>query len=127
MINVTIWNEYIWEQQDELVKKIYPNGIHNCIKEFLEKDKELNIATATMEEKDHGLTEAKLNETNVLIWWGHRAHNEVEDRIVDRVQCRVLEGMGLLVLHSGHESKIFSRLIGTNGSIASYRETGEKE
>ena len=127
MINVTIWNEFIWEQQDELVKKIYPNGIHNCIKEFLEKDKELNITTATMKEKDHGLTEAKLKDTNVLIWWGHVAHNEVQDKIVDRVRSRVLEGMGLLVLHSGHESKIFTRLIGTNGSIASYRETGEKE
>ena len=111
MINVTIWNEYIWEQQDELVKKIYPNGIHNCIKEFLEKDKQLNITTATMKEKDHGLTEVKLNDTNVLIWWGHVAHNAVQDKIVDRIRSRVLEGMGLLVLHSGHESKIFTRLI----------------
>ena len=127
MINVTIWNEYIWEQQDELVKKIYPNGIHNCIKEFLEKDKELNITTATMKEKDHGLTEAKLKDTNVLIWWGHVAHNEVQDKIVDRIRSRVLEGMGLLVLHSGHESKIFTRLVGTNGNIASYRHSGEKE
>ena len=127
MINVTIWNENIHEQQDEIVKKIYPNGMHNCIKEFLEKDKKLNVSTATMEEKDHGLTDAKLKDTNVLIWWGHIAHNEVQDKIVDRVCSRVLEGMGLLVLHSGHESKIFTRLVGTNGNIASYRETGEKE
>ena len=127
MINVTIWNEFIHEQKNELVKKIYPKGMHDCIKEFLEKDKKLKISTATLEEKDHGLTEAKLNETNVLIWWGHLAHNTVEDRIVDRVQHRVLEGMGLLVLHSGHESKIFMRLMGTNGKISGFRESGEKE
>ena len=127
MINITIWNEYIHEQNDEAVKKIYPEGMHGCIKKFLEKNKEFNISTATLKEKDHGLTEDKLNKTDVLIWWGHLAHTKVEDMIVDRVQRRVLEGMGLLVLHSGHESKIFSRLIGTNGSIASYRETGEKE
>ena len=127
MINVTIWNEFIHEQKNELVKKIYPKGMHDCIKEFLEKDKKLKISTATLEEKDHGLTDAKLNETNVLIWWGHLAHNTVEDRIVDRVQNRVLEGMGLLVLHSGHESKIFMRLMGTNGKISGFRESGEKE
>ena len=84
MINVTIWNENIHEQQDEIVKKIYPNGMHNCIKEFLEKDKKLNVSTATMEENDHGLTDAKLKDTIVLIWWGHIAHNEVLDKIVDR-------------------------------------------
>ena len=66
MINVTIWNEFIHEQKNEVVKKIYPKGMHDCIKEFLEKDKKLKISAATLEEKDHGLTEAKLNETNMF-------------------------------------------------------------
>ena len=127
MINITIWNEYIHEQNDEAVKKIYPEGMHGCIKKFLEKNKEFNISTATLEEKDHGLTEDKLNKTDVLIWWGHLAHTKVEDMIVDRVQRRVLEGMGLLVLHSGHESKIFMKLMGTKGKISGFRESGERE
>ena len=46
-----------------------------------------------------------LDNTDVLIWWGHMAHHEVADEIVDRVYKRVLEGMGLIVLHSGHASK----------------------
>ena len=110
MVNLVIWNEFVHEQEDEHVKSIYPKGIHGCIKEFLSDDKSLNIKTATLEEEDHGLSEELLDKTDVLIWWGHKAHKLVEDKIVDRVQQRVLEGMGLLVLHSGHHSKIFKRM-----------------
>ena len=126
MVNLVIWNEFVHEQEDEHVKSIYPNGIHNCIKDFLSEDKNLNIKTATLEEKEHGLSEELLEKTDVLIWWGHKAHKLVEDRIVDRIQQRVLEGMGLLVLHSGHHSKIFKRMMGTTANIR-WAERGEKE
>ena len=126
MINLTIWNEYVHEQENEHVGKLYPKGIHGCIKEFLESDKNLNIRTATLNEPEHGLTEEILNNTDVLIWWGHKAHKLVDDKIVDRVQGRILEGMGLLVLHSGHHSKIFKRMMGTTANIR-WAERGEKE
>ena len=126
MINLTIWNEYYHEKNDEVVKQIYPNGIHGYIKDFLQKDQHLNISTATQDEKEHGLTVEMLRGTDVLIWWGHMAHNKVEDEIVDRVQMRVLEGMGLIVLHSAHHSKIFKRMMGTNANIR-WAERGEKE
>ena len=74
MVNLVIWNEFVHEQEDEHVKSIYPKGIHGCIKEFLSDDKDLNIKTATLEEKDHGLSEELLEKTDVLIWWGHKAH-----------------------------------------------------
>ena len=90
MTNLVIWNEFIHEQEDEIVKSIYPRGIHNCLKDFLNEERSLNITTATLQEVDHGLPEALLDETDVLIWWGHKAHKLVEDRIVDRVQQRVL-------------------------------------
>ncbi|MDC0453403.1 nucleotide sugar dehydrogenase [Alphaproteobacteria bacterium] len=117
MVNLVIWNEFVHEQEDEHVKSIYPNGIHGCIKEFLSNDSNLNIKTATLEEKEHGLTKDLLENTDVLIWWGHKAHNLVEDKIVDRVQQRILEGMGLIVLHSGHHSKIFKRMMGTTANL----------
>ena len=117
MANLVIWNEFIHEQEDEVVKSIYPRGIHECIKDFLKPDDGLNISTATLAEDDHGLSEELLDKTDVLIWWGHKAHKLVEDRIVDRVQQRVLKGMGLVVLHSGHHSKIFKRLMGTTANI----------
>jgi trehalose utilization protein len=87
---------------------------------------DLQPRTATLDEPEHGLTEAALDQTDVLIWWGHMAHGEVRDEIVARVQQRVLEGMGLIVLHSGHFSKIFTRLMGTSCSLK-WREAGERE
>lgn len=112
MINVTIWNEYRHEKENPKVQEIYPEGIHQQLASFLPAD-EFKVTTATLDEEEHGLTEEVLKETDVLLWWGHIAHEEVEDEIVDRVHQRVLEGMGLIILHSGHFSKIFKKLMGT--------------
>ena len=95
------------------VAEVYPKGIHGCIADFL-KDAGMEVRTATLREPEHGLAQEVLDNTDVLIWWGHMAHHEVADEIVDRVYKRVLEGMGLIVLHSGHASKIFQKLCGTD-------------
>jgi len=123
---VTVWNEYLHEKKDPKVAKIYPNGIHAVIAEYLRGQAGLEVRTATLDEPEHGLTEDVLNDTNVLVWWGHMAHDKVSDLVVDRVHRRVLEGMGLIVLHSGHFSKIFKRLMGTTCNLK-WREAGEKE
>ncbi|UCG23250.1 MAG: ThuA domain-containing protein [Chloroflexota bacterium] len=123
--SVTIWNEYRHERENPEVARIYPAGIHEAIAVYL-RGEGFKVATATLDGPEHGLTEQRLAETGVLIWWGHMAHDEVQEAIVDRVQRRVLEGMGLLVLHSGHFSKIFKRLMGTSCDL-SWREAGEKE
>jgi trehalose utilization protein len=86
----------------------------------------LDVRTATLDEPEHGLSEERLAGTDVLVWWGHKAHAAVDDAVVERVQRRVLEGMGLIVLHSGHFSKIFRRMLGTNCSLK-WREADEKE
>src|SRR5690625_4112533 len=111
-MKVTIWNEYRHEKQNPVVSEIYPEGIHETIAEFLQEDG-LEIQTATLDEEEHGLTNEVLENTDVLLWWGHMAHDEVEDEIVERVKKRVLDGMGLIVLHSGHFSKVFQSLMGT--------------
>ncbi len=125
-INVTVWNEFRHEKQDEKVQTVYPQGIHAAIAGFLGCEADLNVRTATLDEPEHGLTQEVLDNTDVLLWWGHMAHAEVSDEVVDRVQKRVLEGMGLIVLHSGHFSKIFRRLMGTNCSLC-WRELNDKE
>jgi trehalose utilization protein len=125
-INVTVWNENWHEHHNEAVKKVYPKGMHTVIAAGLAKAKDLKVRVATMDQPEHGLTEAVLKSTDVLTWWAHVKHADVADAIVDRVQKRVLEGMGLIVLHSGHFSKIFRRLMGTNCSLT-WREAGEKE
>lgn len=126
-INVTVWNEYQHEKNNEQVKTIYPEGIHAAIAAFLNAEDELTARTAVLDEPEHGLTEAVLRDTDVLIWWGHVAHEDVSDDIVERVRQRVLEGMGLIVLHSGHASKIFRTLMGTNTGSLKWRDDGEKE
>ena len=104
---------------------IYPDGIHEAVAEPL-RQAGFSVRTATLDEPEHGLTEAALDATDVLVWWGHMAHGDVQDAIVDRVQARVLAGMGLLVLHSGHFSKIFKRLMGTSCDLK-WREADERE
>ncbi len=125
-LHVTIWNEYRHEREKDAVRALYPDGIHGAIAAFLSRDPLLLPHTATLDEPEHGLTEAVLEKTDVLLWWGHVAHGAVSDEVVDRVQRRVLEGMGLIVLHSGHYSKIFKRLMGTTCSL-SWRESGDRE
>jgi len=125
-IRVTVWNEFRHEKTDDAVKHLYPDGIHDAIAGFLGRQENMVTRTATLDEEEHGLTEAVLEETDVLIWWGHMAHEEVDDNIVDRVQQRALSGMGLIVLHSGHGSKVFRRMMGTNCSLR-WREAAERE
>jgi trehalose utilization protein len=122
---VTIWNEYRHERESNEIAAIYPNGMHMAIAGHLE-GRAFPVRTATLDEAEHGLTEVLLAETDVLIWWGHLAHDEVDDLIVERVRQRVLNGMGLIVLHSGHFSKIFKRLMGTSCDLK-WRDVGEKE
>ena len=125
-LRITVWNEYRHEQADEKIRKVYPEGIHTVIAEIFRKSEEYEVHTATLDEPEHGLTDEVLEQTDVLFWWGHIAHDQVKDEIVEKVHQRVLQGMGLIVLHSAHASKIFQRLMGTS-CMLKWREVGEKE
>ena len=116
MIRVTVWNEFVHEREHEEIRAVYPDGIHNCIKEFLECD-DIVVRTANLFMPEHGLTQEVLDDTDVLIWWGHMAHHLVSDEVVARVQKRIWEGMGMIVLHSGHHSKIFRTMLGTSCNL----------
>ena len=117
MINVTIWNEYLQEKCLEEAARIYPDGIHTCIGEFLSKRPDLNVRTAVFEEPEHGLTEEVLDNTDVLIFWSHKAQDAFSDEIAERVRDAVLRGMGLIVLHSAHNSKVMKLLMGTSMTL----------
>jgi trehalose utilization protein len=118
-IRVTVWGENRHEQQDHLVAGIYPDGMHTTIADGIRANlgARATLRTATLDEAQHGLTEGILAETDVLTWWGHIAHDDVSDDVVDRVYRHVLSGMGLVVLHSGHWSKIFQKLMGTTCTL----------
>jgi trehalose utilization protein len=127
-MRVTIWNEYLHERSSDVVAQIYPDGIHAVLAKSLAEHlgRSVEIRTATLDEPEHGLSDAVLAATDVLTWWGHAGHDRVRDEIVEKVQQRVWEGMGLLVLHSGHASKIFRRLMGTSCMLR-WREAAERE
>lgn len=125
-LNVTVWNEYINELKNERTAAIYPDGIHGQIASFLSEEADLNVRTAHLEQPDHGLGGDILDNTDVLLWWGHTGHNLVADAIVEKIKQRVLDGMGLIALHSSHYSKIFRSLMGTTCSLI-WREIAEKE
>jgi len=125
-INVTVWNEFRHEKSEGVVKNIYPNGIHAAIGEGLESSGKVKVRTATLDDPEHGLTEDVLRTTDVLTWWSHVADHEVRDEVVDQVQRHVLEGMGLIVLHSGLCSKIFRHMMGTS-CTQRWRDVGERE
>jgi trehalose utilization protein len=126
-LRVVVWSENVHELKNPAVARIYPQGMHETIATGIRTLlPTVSVATATLQQPEHGLSESVLANTDVLTWWGHLAHGEVSDAVVERVHRRVLEGMGLIVLHSGHHSKIFRRLLGTSCSLT-WREAGERE
>lgn len=124
MINVTVWNEHV-QDKEENVLAVYPQGINACLAEFLGEVEDYKVTCADLDMPECGLGNGVLDNTDVLIWWGHVAHEDVPDEIVDKIQERITRGMGLIVLHSGHYSKIFRRMMGTTCSLR-WRE-GDRE
>ncbi|MFO7637005.1 MAG: ThuA domain-containing protein [Clostridia bacterium] len=123
--NITVWNEGRHEKENKQIASVYPKGIHGAIADHLGKEKNFSVRTATLDDPEQGLPDAVLSDTDVLIWWGHCAHGEVRDELVERIRERVNGGMGIIVLHSGHYSKIFKKLLGTSGTLK-WREVNEK-
>ena len=117
MIKVTVWNEGLHEKTSKEVSAVYPDGIHNYIKGFLQTEEDIEVTTATLTQRKCGLTDEVLDNTDVLIWWGHMAHGEVNDALVEKIRNRVLDGMGLVCLHSAHMSKVFTRVVGSSGRL----------
>lgn len=126
MIKVVVWGENVHEQTNKTVAELYPKGMHGCIAESLNVSSDIEATTATLQEPEHGLTESRLAQTDVLIWWGHAAHGDVADEVAERVVRHVWSGMGVLLLHSAHFSKVFKLLMGTACNLT-WREAGERE
>jgi len=130
-LRVTIWNEGVHEKTNPKVSALYPDGLGRQIARYIEKAPGIaSVRVAELDDPEHGLTDEVLENTDVMTWWGHTAHDRVDDAIVEKVRLRVVEhGMGLVVLHSGHFSKIFKRLMGTSCDLKwrEYNNEGEKE
>jgi len=131
MIRVLIFNEFAHEQKHENVKAIYPCGMHATIRDFLSEEDDISVETVTLfnenleiNDLESIITEEKLQNTDVIMWWGHGHHGKVPDVVAARVQQAVLGGMGAVFLHSGHHSKPFKLLMGTTCNV-DWREDGD--
>jgi trehalose utilization protein len=127
-LRITVWHEYRHELKHEAVRKIYPQGMHTVLADALRSHlgDAAVVRTATLDQPAHGIPDEILATTDVMTWWGHMAHTDVEDAVAEKVHKRVLEGMGILFLHSAHYSKPFRRLMGTDCGLR-WREAGERE
>jgi trehalose utilization protein len=126
-IKVHVWNEFRHEKYEEAAAKMYPSGIHGTIRDFLAQEPDFDVSTSTLDDPDQGFSEERINNTDVLIYWGHNFHDEVGEKACELIIKRIIsEGMGFIALHSTHESKIFRRIMGTT-CLLKWRESNEKE
>ncbi|MBM7568378.1 ThuA domain-containing protein [Paenibacillus sacheonensis] len=125
MIRTRVWGENFHDRLNHICQRNYPTGMHNCIADALRSD-EIEVSVSIFEDPEHGLSEENLNNTDVLIWWSHSRNEDVPDEVSQRVQRRVLDGMGFIALHSAHLAKPFRNLMGT-GCGLTWREANEKE
>ena len=126
MIRVLVWNEFYHEKVEEKIKEIYPDGIHSAIAQFLSDEEDILVRTATLDDENCGITKEILDETDVLIWWGHMRHKLVPDEVATLVRDAILDGMGAIFLHSAHHSKPFKALLGTSCNLT-WRESDDRE
>lgn len=146
MIRVTLWYEYVQERGEiarelysggteegylalcrhlkenaEKIREVYPDGLMNTLKAYLEQDPELSLTQTDFFMPEYGLTEELLDRTDVLVYWSHVLQDELPDEIAMRIVRHVQKGMGFVPLHSAHKSKPFMYLLGTSGCL-SWRE-----
>ena len=121
---VVAWSEGT-ASKDEGSKEVYPQDINTAVAEGLKPLAGWEIITASLDDPDQGLSEERLQGTDVLIWWGHKRHGDVKRELVDRIDKRVREeGMGFIGLHSCHFAQPFKKLMGTACSWGEYVADG---
>ena len=125
-MHVHVWAEdRPLPEAEETMRKICPSGVEGQMAAFLGRQPDMTVTTSTLQDPEQGFDRKILDRTDVLVYWSHKHWQEVEDVHVDYLQKRVLEGMGLVVLHSAHASKLFSRLMGTRTQSLRWRENDE--
>lgn len=113
-MNVTIFVEDDKTNTQPEVLQVYQDGIAAELATIFKSGK---VRTVSAFEPECGLTKEVLDDTDVLLWWGHRFHGMVSDEVSKRVTDAVLSGMGFIAMHSAHYSKPFKALMGTTCSL----------
>src|SRR5258708_10575851 len=116
----------IWSEGTE-PKDVYPDGIRAVIADSVKSLADWEVITRTITDDGQGVPADDLATDDVLMWWGHKRHNDIKDETVDRIEKNVKErGMGFISLHSSHFAKPYKRLMGTPCSWGHYTEDKSK-
>jgi trehalose utilization protein len=98
----------VWDERQPAQKKAYTNFLGNAIADYLNKQPGIKAKSVALDDPEQGLSKANLDNTDVLIWWGHVRHGDVKQEHVDDVVQRIKDGkLRLIALHSAHWSKVF--------------------
>jgi len=98
----------VWDERQPAQKEAYPNFLGNQIASYLQTLPNTSVKSVSLADPEQGLSDAILQDCQVLIWWGHVRHAEVNSAKVKQIVQRVKEGkMALITLHSAHWSLPF--------------------
>lgn len=141
-MKVTVWGEEYLERASlgdrpepinyfgyvDKAREIYPDDVHTAVAGFLrERLPDATVRTSSLSEPEVGLGASLLADTDVLVWWSHVKHHLVPDETVENIWQRIREGMGLVMLHAGIESKILRRVLGTSCNAGGWRQSDDWE
>lgn len=101
----------------EEMRKIYPDGLGKTLENHFKEKDDISVKLVTIDMPGFGITDELLENTDVLVWWSHIAQQAIPDELAVKIQQRVLQGMGLIVLHSGHLCKPLKLLLGTSCTL----------
>jgi len=127
-LRVLVWDE----NPAHAPKELYPESIRGAVAEGLREldaNGQLEVTTASLDDPDQGVSQAALESADVLIWWGHARHGEVEDALAERIAEQVrTRGLGFVCLHSGHYAKPFKKTLNATGHLkGGWREADDHE
>lgn len=127
VIRVLVWDEH----PPHVPPLLYPNSINGAIAEGLMETGggQFEAQTANLDDPFQGLSYETLNQTDVLIWWGHIRHDEVHEDVIARLVFSTHQrGMGFIGLHSAHYSKAFRAVVEATGHLkGGWRESHPPE
>lgn len=119
----------IWDEQQPQQKQAYGDRfLGETIAAHLATRPGFSVKTANLASPEQGLDVATLDAVDVVVWWGHVRHRELQDERVERIVERVRAGrLGFVALHSAHWAKPFVRLMQERAKQDALRRIPEAE
>jgi trehalose utilization protein len=109
-INAQSIHVLVWDEQQPLQSQVYDNFLGNEILNRLKStSNNFELRSVNLNDSQQGLSNENLDWADVLIWWGHRRHDEIsketaQRKIINRIKAGTLN---VIFLHSAHFSTPF--------------------